>query len=248
MAVFEEVTFKHPVLRVNNRDDNIDFYKKLGFKLVNEENAIAEFSTKQKTASFIIEESPMPTTRAVKGTKKINKIVVKIPNADDMTAILGNGIVIERLFKGKKGYAFETLSPEGDCFLLHSEDDIHQLVEVDNIDFPKNSELKEVSDFSFESVILNVVDEVAARAFYDDVFEGEFPLDIQFVQATGSDLATNPLETWDLEILECQVPKNYDLKALANVFETKGETVYLDKKASVLTISDLSNIEIWFIK
>lgn len=248
MVAFEEVTFKCPILRVNNREHNIEFYQKLGFKLINEENAIAEFSTKQKTARFAIEESPMPTTRAVAGIKKVNKIVVKIPNVDDITAILGNGIVIDRLFKGKKGYAFETLSPEGDRFLLHSEDDIHQLVEVPNIDFPKNDALKEVSDFYFESITLNVVDETAARAFYDDIFEGKLPLDIQFVQATGSDLATNPLETWDLEILEYQVPKHYDLKALANVLEGKGQTVYLDKKASVLVLSDPSNIEIWFIK
>ena len=230
MTLFDEVTFRHPVLRINNRDHNIEFYKKLGFKLVNEENAIAEFSTKQKKASFVIEESPSPYTHAVEGTKKLNKIAV------------------ERLFKGKNGYAFETLSPEGDLFLLHSEDDIQQLTEIDSVNFPKNDELKEVSDFSFESMTLNVADEAAARAFYDDVFEGQFPLDIQFVQAQGADLAVDPLETWDVEILECQVPDNYDLKALASFLEDKGQTVYLDKKASVLVLSDPSNIEIWFIK
>ncbi len=248
MTLFDEVTFRHPVLRINNRDHNIEFYKKLGFKLVNEENAFAEFSTKQKNACFVIEESPAPDTHAVEGIKKVNKIVVKIPNADEVTAILGNGIAVERLFKGKNGYAFETLSPEGDLFLLHSEDDIQQLTEIDSVNFPKNDELKEVSDFSFESMILNVADEAAARAFYNDVFGGQFPLDIQFVQAQGPDLAADPLETWDVEILECQVPDNYDLKALASFLENKGQTVYLDKKASVLVLSDPSNIEIWFIK
>ncbi len=248
MTLFDEVTFRHPVLRINNRDHNIEFYKKLGFKLVNEENAIAEFSTKQKKARFVIEESPAPETRAVEGTKKVNKIVVKIPNAADIEAILGNGIAIERLFKGQNGYAFEAVSPEGDLFLLHSEDDFNQLTEIAKIDFPQNDELKEVSDFSFESMTLNVADETAARAFYEDVFEGQFPLDIQFVQAQGADLAVNPLETWDLEILECQVPKEYDLKALADFLEAKGQDVYLDKKASVLVLSDPSNVEIWFIK
>ena len=109
MTLFDEVTFRHPVLRINNRDHNIEFYKKLGFKLVNEENAIAEFSTKQKKASFVIEESPSPYTHAVEGTKKLNKIVVKIPNADEVTAILGNSVAVERLFKGKNGYAFENV-------------------------------------------------------------------------------------------------------------------------------------------
>ena len=35
MTLFNGVTFRHPVLRINNRDHNIDFYQKLGFKLVN---------------------------------------------------------------------------------------------------------------------------------------------------------------------------------------------------------------------
>ena len=64
-------------MRINNRDHNIEFYKKLGFKLVNEENAIAEFSTKQKKASFVIEESPSPYTHAVEGTKNLIRLLLK---------------------------------------------------------------------------------------------------------------------------------------------------------------------------
>ena len=114
MTLFDGITFKHPVLRVNNRDHNIDFYKRLGFKLVVEENALAIFSAKNKKASFIIEESPHPRTRAVEGTKKTNQLVVKLPNANELLAVLGNGVVVERLFEGDKGFAFETISPEGD--------------------------------------------------------------------------------------------------------------------------------------
>ena len=98
MTLFNGVTFRHPVLRINNRDHNIDFYQKLGFKLVNEENAIAVFSTKQRNAHFVIEESPAPDTCAVEGDKKINRIVVKIPKAAEIEGILGNGIDVERLF------------------------------------------------------------------------------------------------------------------------------------------------------
>ena len=130
MTLFDGITFKHPVLRVNNRDHNIDFYKRLGFKLVVEENALAIFSAKNKKASFIIEESPHPRTRAVEGTKKTNQLVVKLPNANELLAVLGNGVVVERLFEGDKGFAFETISPEGDLFLLHAEDDVATLKEI----------------------------------------------------------------------------------------------------------------------
>ena len=156
MTLFNGVTFRHPVLRINNRDQNVDFYQRLGFKLVHEENAIAVFSTKQRNARFVIEESPAPWTRAVKGDKKINKIVVKIPKADEIEAILGNGVDVERLFKGERGYAFETVSPEGDLFLLHSEDDIQTLEEIDNRPFPENDKLEEVSKVKIPQAIEDI--------------------------------------------------------------------------------------------
>lgn len=248
MTLFNGVTFRHPVLRINNRDQNVDFYQRLGFKLVHEENAIAVFSTKQRNARFVIEESPAPWTRAVKGDKKINKIVVKIPKADEIEAILGNGVDVERLFKGDRGYAFETVSPEGDHFLLHSEDDIQSLEEIDNRSFPENDKLEEVSAFHFEGLTLNVADKASSQAFYKDIFGGNLPLNLKFKEGNGSDLTIDPLKTWDLEILEFKVPKEYDLRALADYLESKEQSIYLDKKESVLVLSDPSQVEIWFIK
>ena len=102
MTLFDGITFKHPVLRVNNRDHNIDFYKRLGFKLVVEENALAIFSAKNKKASFIIEESPHPRTRAVEGTKKTNQLVVKLPNANELLAVLGNVLLLNVCLKATK--------------------------------------------------------------------------------------------------------------------------------------------------
>ena len=155
---------------------------------------------------------------------------------------------MERLFKGKRGYAFETVSPEGDLFLLHSEDNIHELREIENKTFPENDDLKEVSEFHFESLTLNVADKAGTQTFYQTVFDGKLPLDLQFEQGNGADLTVEPQKTWDLEILEFKVSKNYDLKALADDLEAKGQSIYLDKKESVLVLSDPSQVEIWFIK
>lgn len=163
-------------------------------------------------------------------------------------AVLGNGVVVERLFEGDKGFAFETISPEGDLFLLHAEDDVATLKEIEPKSFPQNGDLAIVSDFQFEQITLNVANEAAARAFYDDVFAGEFLVDMRFVQASGPDLTVEPHETWDLEILECQVPQDYDLKHLSDFLEQKGQEVYLDKKEKVLVLSDPNRIEIWFTK
>ena len=112
----------------------------------------------------------------------------------------------------------------------------------------ENDDLKEVSEFHFESLTLNVADKAGTQTFYQTVFDGKLPLDLQFEQGNGADLTVEPQKTWDLEILEFKVSKNYDLKALADDLEAKGQSIYLDKKESVLVLSDPSQVEIWFIK
>lgn len=71
MTVIKDAIFSTPVLRVNNRQLNIDFYiKNLGLKLVSEENAIAIFTSYGNGKErFVIEESPSVRTRAVQGPK-----------------------------------------------------------------------------------------------------------------------------------------------------------------------------------
>lgn len=250
MTLLEQIRFNHPVLRVNNRDRNIDFYEKsLGFKLFSEENAIAIFSAwENPDASFIIEESPSMRTRAVEGPQKANKIIIKASKARDIAALLGNGAAASQVFQGKNGYAYETVSPEGALFLLHAEDDLDSLTAIERPDLAQEPSVKGLSDFTFEKIVLNVQDVELSKAFYQNTFDGQFPLNLDFLQAQGDDLAVEPNMTWDLEILEFQVPQDYPLAELKAYLESKGLSVYLDKKERVLVISDPSKIEIWFIE
>ena len=93
MTLLKNVSFITPVVRVNNRQVNIDFYKQsLGMRLVSEENAIAIFSSYgQGRERFVIEESPSVRTRAVVGTKKLNTIVIKTSDANAIQSLLANG-------------------------------------------------------------------------------------------------------------------------------------------------------------
>lgn len=99
-TIFENVSCMVPVVRVNNRDLNLAFYKDvLGLKVISEENALAILGGKSAKnlddAVLIIEESPSMRTRAVTGVKKLKKIVLASPEF-------------------KEG--FEATSPEGDLF------------------------------------------------------------------------------------------------------------------------------------
>ncbi|MGT2949455.1 CppA N-terminal domain-containing protein [Streptococcus devriesei] len=250
MSLFGQMDFHSPVLRVNDRDKNIDFYQKtLGFKLFSEENALAIFTDWSHAGSrFVIEESPAVRTRMVKGLKKLQKMVIKAANADDIAALLANGAETTKILKGANGYAFEALSPENDLFLLHAEDDLTTLKEVEEADVRPQESFEGLSAYKVEKLILNVPDKSKSQDFYQGLFQNQFPLSVDFVEGQGDDLETAPHIAWDLEILEVRVAPDYDLAALKTYLEEQGQEVYLDKKEKVLVLSDPSRIEIWFRK
>ncbi|EHI70985.1 CppA N-terminal domain-containing protein [Streptococcus ictaluri] len=250
MSLFNNLVFKTPVLRVNDRDLNIAFYQEqLGLRLVSEENAIAIFSSwGEGQERFVIEESPAARTRAVQGPKKVNTVVIKTNFPEDIEQLLAHGAAYDLLFKGKNGYAFEINSPEGDRFLLHAEDSIEVLEPADMPSLAKEAIFKGLRHFQFDIIVLNVPDETASKAFYQSIFTNQLPIALEFNQEEGPDLAIDPHIAWDLEILEFQVPADYDMLALKAYLEEKGQQVYLDKKEKVLVISDPSRIEIWFVK
>ena len=105
-----------------------------------------------------------------------------------------------------------------------------------------------MSDFTVESLTLNVVDTAQAAFFYDNLFGEELPLSIHFEKAEGPDLQVSPDQTWDLEILEFKVAEDYDLVSLHEKLEKEQFSSYLDTKESLLALTDMSNIEVWLTK
>ncbi|MGT2906797.1 CppA N-terminal domain-containing protein [Streptococcus dentiloxodontae] len=247
----ESFTFQTPILRVNNRQDNINFYQNtLGFKLLTEENALAVFTAwENRKALFVIEESPSMNCRAVNGPKKLNKIVIRLNDPVEIENLLARDEhQAKAIYQGEKGYAFETLSPENDLFLVHAEDDVTTLKPVEFADVEVSDDFKGVSDFTIQAIHLNVPNVEAAQTFYATIFENSFPLEMTFVQAQGKDLTVSPDTTWDLEIMEVKVDADFDLANLQARLEEKQVSSYLDSKGSVLVLNDLSNIEIWLTK
>lgn len=249
MSLFSDMTFKSPVIRVEDKDLNLAFLQKnLGMKVISEENALAFLAGHHaKQSRLVIEESPAYRTRAVKGSKKLNCLVIKA-DAFEIGQLLARGVETSYLFKGKEGYTFEAISPQGDAFLLHAEQSIEDLEEVDAVDLTIDRDFKGLSDFHVEEVVLNVPNPSLSQAFYEEIFDGQLPLQMSFEPATGPDLTIEPQVTWDLEFLEFQVPATYDLVALYDALVAKDVLPYMDKKARVLVISDPSKIDIWFTK
>ncbi|MFC3928579.1 CppA N-terminal domain-containing protein [Streptococcus caprae] len=250
MTVLENTTFTYPVLRVNNRDQNIAFYETiLGFKCYYEENAIALFSGHTQTETrFVIEESPSMRTRAVEGPKKLNTLYIKAKDPKDIEALLASSESIVQVYRGTKAYAFEVLSPENDRIILHAENDLESLEVCVRPELVPVPDFQGLQDFEVSGLVLNVPDSTVATDFYDAIFSETLPVSIGFKEVIGPDLQLEPNVAWDLEILEFAVPKDQDMQALKTYFEDKGLSVYLDRKETVLVISDTSKIELWFKK
>lgn len=232
-----------PVIKVNNRNLNQDFYSKtLGMKSLLEEGAQLSLGDQTKTERLILEESPSMRSRRVKGAKKLARLVIKVAQASEIEALLARGIQVDNLYRGEKGYAFEATSPEGDRILLHAEEDLSSLQPVEKTPaFEGQDDFIGLSQFDVEKIELRVPDLQAVKAFYQPVSNVLDFLDVQ--EAQGEDLTADNTKTWDLAMLKCLVA-DFDVEKLSSIFAT--QEFFVPKSKKFLVSQDRNNIELWF--
>lgn len=232
-----------PVIKVNNRNLNQDFYSKtLGMKSLLEEGAQLSLGDQTKTERLILEESPSMRSRRVKGAKKLARLVIKVAQASEIEALLARGIEVDILYRGEKGYAFEATSPEGDYILLHAEENLSSLQPVQETPaFEGQDDFIGLSQFDVEKIELRVPDLQAVKAFYQPVSNVLDFLDVQ--EAKGEDLTADNTKTWDLAMLKCLVT-DFDVEKLSSIFAT--QEFFVPKSKKFLVSQDQSNIELWF--
>lgn len=228
-----------PTLKVNNRNLNELFYiETLGMKPLLEESAFLSLGDQSGIEKLVLEESPSMRSRKVEGIKKLARLLVKVEKPSEIEALLARMEEIPQLYKGNKGYAFEVLSPEGDCILIHAEDDIKDLKKVEEeVTFAKDEKLRYLTAFEI-SVEINLPDETSSLLEKEEIENR-----LAFNQAQGSDLLVENNVTWDLSMLKFQV-ENLDLAVLRQRFE---EACYFIPKSEKFFLSkDTNNIELWF--
>ena len=228
-----------PTLKVNNRNLNELFYiETLGMKPLLEESAFLSLGDQSGIEKLVLEESPSMRSRKVEGIKKLARLLVKVEKPSEIEALLARMEEIPQLYKGAKGYAFEVLSPEGDCILIHAEDDIKDLKKVEEeVTFSKAEKLRYLTAFEI-SVEINLPDETSSL-----LDKKEIENRLAFNQAQGSDLLVENNITWDLSMLKFQV-ENLDLPVLRQRFEEVG--YFIPKSEKFFLTKDTNNIELWF--
>lgn len=235
-----------PVLKVNNRDRNIAFYQKnLGFKVWHEENAFVDLGAANPTGiKLILEESPSTRARKVKGCKKLNQIVIRAANPAEVETLLARGASYDKLYRGSNGWAFETISPEGDCFLLHSENDFTSLTEVtETVHFDHSlTDFTYLTDFEVEKIKINTPDVKRSQRFYGSLF-GDYKL-LEFIAAQGPDLQIAEESTWDLVALELSLTASLSLTTVQADLAARGIRSFVNKRATFLVLQDPNGLDI----
>ena len=228
-----------PTLKVNNRNLNELFYiETLGMKPLLEESAFLSLGDQSGIEKLVLEESPSMRSRKVEGIKKLARLLVKVEKPSEIEALLARMEEISQLYKGAKGYAFELLSPEGDCILIHAEDNIKDLKKVEEeVTFAKDEKLRYLTAFEI-SVEINLPDETSSLLEKEEIENR-----LAFNQAQGSDLLVENNITWDLSMLKFQV-ENFDLPVLRQRFEEAG--YFIPKSEKFFLTKDTNNIELWF--
>ena len=228
-----------PTLKVNNRNLNELFYiETLGMKPLLEESAFLSLGDQSGIEKLVLEESPSMRSRKVEGIKKLARLLVKVEKPSEIEALLARMEEIPQLYKGAKGYAFELLSPEGDCILIHAEDNIKDLKKVEEeVTFSKDEKLRYLTAFEI-SVEINLPDEISSLLEKEEIENR-----LAFNQAQGSDLLVENNVTWDLSMLKFQV-ENLDLAVLRQRFEEVG--YFIPKSEKFFLTKDTNNIELWF--
>ena len=228
-----------PTLKVNNRRLNELFYiQTLGMKPLLEESAFLSLGDQSGVEKLVLEESPSMRTRKVEGIKKLARLIVKVANPSEIEAVLARMETLPQLYRGKNGYAFEVLSPEGDLVLIHAENDIKDLRQVDEeITFSKDEKLQYLTEFDV-SVEINLPEEITSL-----LEQGEVENSVAFKQGQGEDLLVENNVTWDLAMLKFQV-ENLELSVLRQRFEEAG--YFIPKSEKFFLTKDTNNIELWF--
>ncbi len=228
-----------PTLKVNNRKLNETFYiETLGMKVLLEESAFLSLGDQTGLEKLVLEEAPSMRTRKVEGRKKLARLIVKVENPMEIEGLLSKTDSIHQLYKGENGYAFEILSPEDDLILIHAEDEIESLVEVEeNPEF--QTELESISLSKFEiSMELHLPTDVDSFLEPSEVGES-----LDFIPTQGQDLTVDNTVTWDLSMLKFLV-NELDLASLCQRFEST--EYFIPKSENFLLGKDRNNVELWF--
>lgn len=248
-------------IRVKNRNNMIQFYQGiLGFKLKQEENALAIMGTLDNQDEQIwLEESPRAREHFGE-TKKLVDYTIEVSNVNELAS------VYQRLLKAEHAVSAVEVTPENITIRLVDPEQ-NQLIlttkqgeiAIESADdFGQHGQIETVlsGDTRVKGLTLNVPSEKAALAFFTEVLgftsgslktNHEKYLSVALEESAEENVITPTHEILGIDFLKFTISEA-DLLALeAHLVELK-QDFFIDKKKSIITIYDPIGVEWWFMK
>lgn len=232
-----------PVLKTNNRRLNFEFYvEKIGLTVLLEDAGLASLGDARKVTCLEIEELPSNRALQPKGKKKLDLLVFRVEDPRAVEAGLARGLQIDQLYKGPRGWAYLATSPEGDRILIHAEQRVADLQEVEVTDYPEvfKPGPEKLDQVVLEEIHINGMDKKKSQAFYQQL---DWPVTFVFHEEQGEYLTAAAGETWDLYQLRL-FQQSWDLPRLKEIF-TDQETFVPKRENFFLTEDPYNQLELW---
>lgn len=239
--IIEQIKEMRPVFRVSDRDATVDFYTTvLGLKLLKENSFMLEFGThKIEQTRIICAISPESLDfHKAEGQKRHLVTLLKIPQAELRQLIARYKDKIEKIYCSEAGYAFNTVSPDGDSFTVMT-DESGPAIEIPKADLAISEDYYAgVTDMTVVSTMIASPD---AGDFYDRTLLVKY---IHAVPIPGDSVSET--DTWDLGAVQFKLKEGIELGELT--LDLTNLNYSLNDTTQVFTVTAPNNLEIQFIK
>lgn len=270
----EDVYVRTVALRVKDVEKMVRFYKNvLGFILKLEENNLSIFGSQEKDSRLLILEEADPDEEQVVSLNKAVCLSLRIPTKEEFGSLLRritahNYPIDKSVQRGDRKSIF-LADPEGNELEIsyqHSVDqtvavaeslDIQSLIQESNVLYSSLS-----ADVGFDRIKLRVENKSEHLTFYQDVlgmFSGAASMDklsmkngnFEIYLADSVNQNENKLEREEhlgVDFFVLGLETETEMKSLKQHLEDKQQKFFVDKKLTILTIYDPSDIEWWFVR
>lgn len=248
-------------IRVKNRNNMIQFYQGiLGFKLKQEENALAIMGTADSPFEQIwLEESPRAREHFGE-VKKLMNYTIEVSEIAELASIYQRALKashdIAAIDFTPEKIEIRLIDPEQNELILTTPQATAVIETVESLEELGQLETVLSANTRVKALTLNVPNKEEARAFFTDVLgltgndlqtTHEKPLALVLEESEEENIITPTHEILGIDFLKFTISEADLLTLEAHLLALNYE-FFIDKKKSILTIYDRIGVEWWFTK
>ncbi|EOH92170.1 hypothetical protein UAW_03154 [Enterococcus haemoperoxidus ATCC BAA-382] len=270
----EDVYVKTVALRIKDVERMVSFYKNvLGFVLKLEENNLSIFGSQEKDSRLLILEEIDSEKDHIDVSDKAVCFSLLIPTEEEFGSLLrritAHNYPISKSVQKKQRKSVFLKDPEGNELEVSyqgAKDSAKEVTEILDIQPLIQKSKVLYSSLSagvrFDRIKLHVTDKSEHHSFYQDMLgmtsenklantlsmnDGNFSIHLDDSEKQNSQKADSK-ESLGLDFFVLTLNHETEMKKLKKHLEEQQQEFFVDKKLTILTIYDPSEIEWWFVR